>query len=196
MVNFIWENVFKRKRDENSITSFLRSNLLFHSLNPAELLYVEKIVHVRKYHPKEFVFRQGELGVGMYIIAKGAVDILVSDVNPQTLENTDVLVTRLGVGDFFGELSLVEDNGKRTASAIASSETVLIGFFKPDLIEIIERSPTIGNKIVFRLAEVLGRRLKETTEKITQIKRELKILETQHVQDASTTRSDTKTHTT
>ncbi len=44
---------------------------------------------------------------------------------------------------------------------------MLIGFFKPDLMEILERKPEMGAKIMFQLATVLGRRLLETTEKIT-----------------------------
>ena len=52
----------------------------------------------------------------------------------------------------------------------------MIGFFKPDLMEILERSPATGIKITFRLAEVLGKRLKETTEKVSDLRRALKDL--------------------
>jgi CRP-like cAMP-binding protein len=70
----------------------------------------------------------------------------------------------------------VEDAGRRSATSVASEDTVLIGFFKPDLLEILERSPGTGVKVVFRLAEVLGRRLKETTEKISQLKKEIRLI--------------------
>ncbi|MGE3974016.1 MAG: Crp/Fnr family transcriptional regulator [Bdellovibrionales bacterium] len=174
MINTLWENVFKKAEQERNITRILSENILFRDLTPKELKFVEQIVHERQYRKGEFVFQQGEVGVGMYIIAKGAIDISLFDNHPIASENAKhIFVTRLESGDFFGELSLVEDNGRRSASAIAAEDTILIGFFKPDLMEILERSPTSGIKIVFRLSEVLGRRLKETTDKISQLRKEI-----------------------
>ncbi len=174
MINSLWENVFKKAEQERSISRILSDNILFRDLTAKELKFVEQIVHERQYRKGEFVFQQGEVGVGMYIIAKGAVDISLFDNQPIIGDSAKhIFVTRLETADFFGELSLVEDNGRRSASAIAAEDTILIGFFKPDLMEILERSPTSGIKIVFRLSEVLGRRLKETTEKISQLRKEI-----------------------
>jgi CRP-like cAMP-binding protein len=176
-VQFLWENIFKRLERERDISSILSENILFKNLSKSELRFIEKIIHVRKYRSGEYIFRQDENGVGMYIIVKGRVDIsIIDDIFVDPAEEKEVVVTRLDAGDFFGELSLVEDTSKRSASAIASADTVLVGFFKPDLLEILERNPTIGVKVVFRLAEVLGRRLKETTDKISQLKKEIRLL--------------------
>jgi CRP/FNR family transcriptional regulator, cyclic AMP receptor protein len=175
MVNYIWENIFKRSDSQRDLMHILGENYLFESLTKNELRFVKELVHARNYRPGEIIFRQGEIGVGMYVIASGSVDILVEDIPVDRPEKQTVFVTRLGPGDFFGELSLVEDNGRRTATAISSVETKLIGFFKPDLMEIVERNPSTGVKIVTRLAEILGKRLKETTMKVTELKREIRI---------------------
>ncbi len=176
-MNFLWENIFKRFEKEQSILSVLSKNILFRNLNKRELRFIEKIVHIRKYRAREVIFRQNENGVGMYIIVKGKVDIsVIDDILVERSQEKDVVITRLEAGDFFGELSLVEDSGRRSATSIAAEDTVLIGFFKPDLLEILERSPSTGVKVVFRLAEVLGRRLKETTDKITQLKKEIRLV--------------------
>lgn len=175
-MNILWDNIFRRPKRENDIRAVLKSNILFRDLTDRELQFVQDIVHVRRYHSGESVFRQGEVGVGMYIIIKGRVEIYVTDPAPLQEEFRDIYITQLVDGDFFGELSLVEDNGRRTASSIARDETTLIGFFKPDLMEILERSPATGVKIVFRLAEVLGRRLKETTDKVSDLRQTLKEL--------------------
>lgn len=174
MVNFIWDNIFKRSERGKDLLHILGENYLFETLTKSELKFVKEMVHVRNYRPGEVVFRQGEIGVGMYLIATGSIDILVEDIPSDRPEKQTVFVTRLGPGDFFGELSLVEENGRRTATAVASVETTLIGFFKPDLLEIVERNPSTGVKIVTRLAEVLGKRLKETTVKVTELKREMR----------------------
>ncbi|MBK9293779.1 MAG: cyclic nucleotide-binding domain-containing protein [Oligoflexia bacterium] len=176
-MNFLWDNIFKKLDREQNIATILGNNILFRNLSKNELKFIENIVHIRKYRASEVIFRQNENGVGMYIIVKGKVDIsVVDDILSDKSQEKDVVITRLEAGDFFGELSLVEDAGRRSATAVASEDTVLIGFFKPDLIEILERSPTTGVKVVFRLAEVLGRRLKETTEKITQLKKEIRVI--------------------
>ena len=177
MVNFLWENVFRKAEREQDVLTILGQNILFRNLTRKELKFIEKIVHIRQYRGGEVIFRQNESGVGMYIIAKGSVEISVTDdLSPAQSKGREVIVTRLEAGDFFGELSLVEEGGKRSATAYAAQDSVLIGFFKPDLLEILERSPATGVKVVFRLAEVLGRRLKETTEKITALKKEIVLL--------------------
>ena len=174
MVNFLWENLFQKNKRDRDLTRRLKENVLFQDLDQVELSLVEKIVNVRNYRAGETVFRQGELGVGMYIIAKGKVNIYVEEIVASSAESQSILVTQLGEGDFLGDLALVEANGRRSATAICQEESVLVGFFKPDLVEVTQRSPSAGVKILMRLGEVLGLRLRETTSKITELKKELK----------------------
>ncbi len=175
-MNFLWDNIFRKQGKVDDIHRALRENILFQDLSDRELKFVESIVHLRKYHGGEPIFRQGESGVGMYIVLKGRVEIFVTDTTGPAAESREIFITQLTPGDFFGELSLVEETSRRTATAISRDETVLIGFFKPDLMEILSRSPSSGIKILLRLAEVLGRRLKETTEKVSDLRRALKEL--------------------
>ncbi len=173
-MNYFWDNIFKRPKKEDEVRFALKENFLFKDLSERELNLVQGVVHIRQYHSGEPIFRQGEIGVGMYIIVSGRVEIYVTDEGASLEDGHDIFITQLLNGDFFGEISLVEDNGRRTGSAIARDETTVIGFFKPDLLEILKRSPNSGIKILFRLAEVLGRRLKETTGKVSELRRALK----------------------
>jgi hypothetical protein len=45
----------------------------------------------------------------------------------------------------------------------------LVAFFRSDLLDIITRSPKLGNKILLNLATVLGNRLKSTKELLTKM---------------------------
>ena len=175
MANFIWDNLFRRSDEHVEVFETLRQTYVFQNLTRKELRFVKDTVHVRSFKPGEPVFRQGEVGVGMYIILKGSLEIYV-DSTPEDLGPAagSQMVTRLRAGDFLGELSLVENNSRRTATAITNEETVLIGFFKPDLLEILDRQPATGVKILMRLSEVLGRRLKETTVRVTELKDDLR----------------------
>lgn len=177
MVSDLWINLFKRNNQEDSHLTVLRKNVLFETLDKTELHFISKTVHERNYRTGEAIFRQGNLGTGMYLIVKGSVDIFTKDKDITSKTPVqDVHVTHLVSEDFFGELSLIEENSKRTATAIAAEDTLLIGFFRPDLMEILEKSPMIGGKIVFQLAKVLLRRLQATTDKIVHLKKDLKVL--------------------
>lgn len=174
MANFIWDNFFRRSDEHLEVFETLRQSYIFQNLTRKELRFVKDTVHVRTFKPGEPVFRQGEVGVGMYFILKGSLEIYVDQSPEDQTPSGGSMVTRLRAGDFLGELSLVETNSRRTATAIAAEETVLIGFFKPDLLEILDRQPATGVKILIRLSEVLGRRLKETTMRVTELKDDLR----------------------
>ena len=170
----LWDNLFVKNDPAADLIQLLKDCHIFQDLSQKELTFVKDLVHVRYYKPSEPIFTRGEVGVGMYVIGNGFVDIVVEDsVNDKDITTH---VTRLKRGDFFGELALVEEASRRNATAKSSADSMLIGFFKPDLDEIIERSPSTGSKILFRLAQVLGRRLKSTSDKVTELKKELKKL--------------------
>jgi CRP-like cAMP-binding protein len=117
------------------------------------------------------------MGVGMYIIASGNINITKEETHQdKTKSENGIIITKLIAGDFFGELSLIEENGRRSATATAGEDTSLIGFFKPDLLEILERRPGVGVKIALRLGEVLGRRLKVTTDRVSILEEQLTVL--------------------
>ena len=174
MVNYIWENIFKKDGSGSQIISLLKSNILFEELSNSELKLLEAMLHIRTYQPGEVIFNQGERGVGMYIVLEGIAEVSVSnntDVEGRSSEK--LIITQLKKEDFFGEMALVEDNSRRTATAIALEDTQLLGFFQPDLLDIIERSPSTGTKISIQLAKVLARRLKETTSKVSELRKQI-----------------------
>lgn len=176
MVSYLWENLFRGNSHDQELTKILSENYLFKTLSKPEMSLLKDLVHVRSYKPGETIFTQGELGIGMYIVMKGTVNILIEDLHTLDESQRNVFITRLSASDFFGEISLVENSSRRTATATAADNVQLIGFFKPDLAEIVERNPRMSVKILTRLGEVLGRRLKETAERFTEVKRQIKEL--------------------
>ena len=171
-MSFLWENLFKKQELAKDLKIILKQNYLFQDLNPAELKLLKNAVHQREYGVGETIFKQGELGVGMYIIVRGTVDIVVEKaIGPGV--GPPVVITQLSDGDFLGEMALVDKEDRRTATAVAATNCSLLGFFQPDLQEIMDRKPSMGIKVVYRLGQVLATRLKETTQKVSQLKQEL-----------------------
>jgi len=163
----LWTNFFSKKETESSlIKEALKNNILFKDLNSRQISIIEKIVHIRRYSAGEYIFKQDKPGAGLFIIVKGKVIIQKQTVNidesneNENLENS--IITTLNENDFFGEISLVESNSYRSASAKALSSSLLIGFFKPDLLDIMNTHPLIGVKILYRMSQVLSRRLIES----------------------------------
>src|SRR3546814_9453054 len=72
------------------------------------------LLQERVFGPDAFVFRLGDRGDGMYFIASGAVEIAVGE---QRL--------RLGRGDFFGEMALL-DQTRRSAAVRSISYSHLL----------------------------------------------------------------------
>lgn len=103
----------------------------------------------------------------MYVIEHGKVEIIFRDD-----AGTEKKLAVLADGDFFGELSLL-DESPRSATALAKTESKIIGFFRPDLIDLLSRSPKLGTKILFKLGEVIGTRLRVTNEQLGKLNTEL-----------------------
>lgn len=163
-MNTLWSNIFSlRKKTSNDPKRILGEIPIFHKLKPAELKEIERIVHVREYSAGEYIFREGDVGAGLFVIAEGNVEILVEQSDDESASNR---LAVLGKSDFFGELSLLDDE-RRSASCKATEPSVLIGLFRPDLLDLIERNPRLGSKVLMNIALVIGERLRVTVGRIS-----------------------------
>ncbi|MBN2288531.1 MAG: cyclic nucleotide-binding domain-containing protein [Candidatus Glassbacteria bacterium] len=167
-VSALWGNIFKEQAEDKSIISILKRVPIFSQLTKTELNLIEKIVYLRNYHEDEIIFVEGEQGAGMYIIESGKVRICLG---PNTDEAHEIVV--LEAGDFFGDLALIDD-APRSATAVALSSSRLIGFFRSDLISIINRMPRMGVKIQHNILKILVRRLRKTDKNLNEIQEELR----------------------
>ncbi|MBU0713094.1 cyclic nucleotide-binding domain-containing protein [bacterium] len=166
MSNPIWEAVESRKsKTADDIFKALKNVPIFSELNPREMNEIEKIIHRREYKKGEPIFRMGDPGLGMYIIIKGLVNIVEED----EAGNTTTLAV-LKDGAFFGDLALL-DEAPRSASAIADDDSDILGFFRPDFLDLLYRKSKLGIKILFSLAKIIGERLRRTNEQLAVLKK-------------------------
>lgn len=160
----IWGNgLFKKKNKEDNIFTTLKKVPIFSDLTPKELTEVEKIVHRRRYKKNETIIHAGDPGLGMYIIVNGSVEIVEEDekAGKRTL-------AKLSDGSFFGDMALLDED-PRSASAIALVDSDVMGFFRPDFLDLIYRKPKLGIKVLLALARVIGKRLRHTNELLAKI---------------------------
>ena len=177
--NALWRNLFsQRVIREGTIEEVLSKVPAFANLAPRELKEVAAIVHKREYRSGEPVFYQGDPGLGMYIVKDGEVSIVI-----QGKDGNERELALFGDGDFFGELALL-DESPRSANAVCKTECTLIGFFRPDLFELIEKNTTLGIKIVLKLAEIVAQRLRHTDKELSKVKSQLERLQEQEEKDS------------
>lgn len=159
MKSAVWENIFRgRVKEQSKEVLALKQVPVFDGLDDRQMADIERVVHHRTYKPDEYVFRRNSPGEGLYIILQGKVKIL-----SETDDGESHLVASLSEGDFFGDLSLLDEE-PRSANAVATDHAELLGFFRPDLTSILKRKPDLGVKILFNVAKVIGERLRKTNE--------------------------------
>tara|TARA_X000000368_G_scaffold190897_1_gene150516 strand:+ start:259 stop:744 length:486 start_codon:yes stop_codon:yes gene_type:complete len=153
----IYQNYFKKGNDVNPIIQVLENVPIFEHLTAKELSEVVRLTHERTYKKDEHIFKKLAPAEGMYVILDGGV--LITDSDSETIFAT------LESGDFFGELALLDEE-PRSASAISTMPSRLIGFFRTDLLTLMKRSPELGNKILLNLSRILGERLRRTNQEL------------------------------
>jgi len=164
----LWGNIFKKRNgDDEGILKTLRLVPLFADMSDGELQEFEKLIHRRAFKANETIFWEGEPGVGMYVIQRGTVAIFKHAPG----EGREELAT-LRNGEFFGELALLDET-PRSATAVAKEPADIIGLFRPDLFELLERKPRLGNKFLFQLASIIGERLKHTNAEMQTLRTQL-----------------------
>jgi CRP-like cAMP-binding protein len=159
----LWTNFFKdwHKKDSQTVLT-LKQVPIFQGLTNKEFREIEKLIHERTFQPDEVIFKRQAPGEAMYVILSGKVEIVLGlrDGNKQVL-------AELSEGDFFGELSLL-DQEARSATAVATDYSTLLVFSQTDLLSLLERNPELGNKILLNLARVISARLRKTNELLTE----------------------------
>ena len=112
-------------------------------------------VHIRSYNPDEVIYYEGDPGLGLYIVQSGAVRLVIEDEEGQPRE-----LRAVGAFELFGHLSILGDH-RRTETAMAVTETEVLGFFRPDLVAMIKRRPVAGAAVMVALAGYMAARQAE-----------------------------------
>lgn len=159
MIDFLWKNFFQTEKQ--SIYNFLQNQPLFSTLSVKEIRLIERIVYHRSYFPGEVIFKPSS-NIGMYMIMQGQVHISYEDKS----QEDPLILSRLKEGDFFGELSLVQEKGYQKITAVATEASDIYGFFRPELLQLTIKHPKIGCKIMMKLSEILGIRLQKAGEQL------------------------------
>ena len=136
--------------------SLLRRVPLFEVLKDDDLEAVARVTITRSYDKDQVIILAEEEGDALFIVADGQVKVsIVSE------DGREVILSLLGEGAVFGELSLL-DGKPRSANVVATQDTELYMVRRADFLQLIYTVPQIA---VGLLAE-LAARLRKTDRKI------------------------------
>jgi len=130
-------------------TEFLKRVPMFEDLDKRSLEAISNAAVEQKYQPGQEIMRQGDIGVGAFIIRSGKVDVV------QEKDGKSHKLATLGPGEMFGEMSLI-DEFPRTATVRATEPTTLLGIQRWHFRGILESHPQIALAIL----PVLTKRLR------------------------------------
>lgn len=122
---------------------------LFSGLDVKEQVRITELISRRSYNKGEMIFLQGDIVEGLYIINQGKIKVF-----KYTREGKEQILYILSVGDFFGELSLINaEEANYNVEAIEEVKLCLIS--RNDFAELLN----VSNNISMKLLENVGGRL-------------------------------------
>jgi CRP/FNR family transcriptional regulator, cyclic AMP receptor protein len=139
--------------------ALLRTVSIFRSLSDEELLALSALLSTREIKPRERIIEEGTPVHTFSIICTGVVHIR------RLAQKREMLLGRLGVGGFFGEINLF-DPGVATASIYAMKPTTLAYVDYETLRAFLAANPATGYKVVSAMMTEMCRRFRLTSDRL------------------------------
>lgn len=126
---------------------------LFGDIDPATLHAVQEKIAWRRLADGEALFRQGELGLSMFIVVNGRLQIVLEGDG----ESAEQIVGEVGAGETVGEYALLTDD-IRSATVIATRDTDVVEMTRAVFEELTSEHP----RAMLEIARLIVMRQKRT----------------------------------
>jgi CRP-like cAMP-binding protein len=125
---------------QQSVSATLSLTEMFDNLSSTQLELVASICEAKEYKKDEVLFKENDTSDELYVIGRGAVEILVDPgfVGTENADYEHVVIAELLQGQVLGEVALV-DQGLRSATArISRNGTWLLRITRPRLMSLCD----------------------------------------------------------
>ncbi len=129
-------------------------SLLFAALDKADLPALLALGQLQMVAHRQVVCRAGEPGESLYVVLGGSLKVSLSSP-----EGKEVILSLLGTGDLFGEMSLF-DGHPRSATVSSLEDCRLLVILRRDFLPFLETHP----KVCLKLLAALSQRLRTTND--------------------------------
>ena len=138
-------------KKSGDLVDFLKQVHLFKDLPQGDLKQLARIVHERVYRDGEVIFEQETPGAALYLLRGGMVEIVRKKGNAE-----EIPLAILEPPASFEELAAVGAEVVHWASARARGPVSLVAIGRSDLDALSRNFPSLANKILMKLARVIG----------------------------------------
>jgi CRP-like cAMP-binding protein len=139
-----------RRRARKPVVAQLQVVPLFAGLSKRHLRRLAALVDPVRFRDRRVIVEAGLPGNSFFVITDGHAKVYRSTVA------TGRPVARLGPGDFFGEMALL-DGGPRSATVVADGPVVALRLSRPAFKKLVSREPGVALSIMSELASRLRR---------------------------------------
>jgi diguanylate cyclase (GGDEF)-like protein len=129
---------------------------LFSGLERVDLERLARAVRCEAFAPGEEIVRIGDAGHALFVVLDGTVTVVYPS------RSADVELARMGAGDFFGEMAILNEK-PRSATVRALEPVRLLVLEKEDFTRIVIESP----RVALRVMETLSGRIRHTDEHLS-----------------------------
>jgi CRP/FNR family transcriptional regulator, cyclic AMP receptor protein len=148
---------FQPKQPENTPPEMLRNIPLFAELTDDDLEVINEL-SVEKLMPRgTVVLTEGDGGDSLYAIVSGRVKVFIGDE-----DGREIILKILGPGDFFGEMSLIDQQPRSASVSVIETSTLKV-LSHVAFQECMKRAPAIATTVMTALAK----RLRDADKKIS-----------------------------
>lgn len=144
------------KANDIQLNTHLKNVPLFSSLNVRQLDILYKTGLIRRYPKGSIIVQQNASGDTFYIVISGRAKVTLLNV-----DGKEIVLAVLKEGDFFGELSLL-DNEPRSASVIIMEDATVFSLTRTQFYQLITAHPDMLRKVLKEMCA----RLRDADEKI------------------------------
>lgn len=131
----------------------LRRVKILAAMTDEQLERFAKFMELEKVDAWSEVVRQGETGNTMYLILDGEFRVRVK------IDGKETILTTLGVGEFFGDISLF-DHGPRSADVVANKDGVVLKVSSDAFERVAAEAPDLATPFLLAVGKTLAARIR------------------------------------
>jgi len=141
------------------VVPILNKIAIFGGLTERQLYAIFKLLKTVNYDEGEYIYKRGDAPSHIYIIEKGEIKVLID------AENVSLELISLGIGDCFGETSVIGIQ-PHSSSALAIKSTELIVLERSALLDIYEKDKELFGMFILNIARETARRLHKSDDEL------------------------------
>jgi hypothetical protein len=136
----------------------LRRIRLFADMSEQQLEQFVACMQVLQFKQFATVIQAGEKGDAMYLVLEGELRAR------NMIDNRETTLATLGVGEFFGEVSLL-DHGPRSADVVANQPSTVLKISSEAVERMVRESPAVAAPFLYSLSRSIIGRMRGLTRK-------------------------------